>query len=381
MNGNVRTPVRYFGSVAFFRRLIMVSILYVLPITLIALATVSILFVSTASRQQRQIEDLKQQLNALQPAASDQTAAEPTPKLFSAETDRPASSLFLALPVETTWLKRFEVPVIRPAAGETGTGSRSSVPDTTQTNLSPVISEPTQPVSGVIVLSPTPTVPAVAAQPGPTPATSAPTTPAKVAYLTFDDGPSPRTLEILDILDRYQIKATFFVTNSGMRRYPSIMRQTAASGHAIGMHSATHQYEKIYKNQTAYLADLQLNARMIRDLTGQNPRILRFPGGSYNDYNRSLAPSLTAVVRQLGYVYYDWNCITGDAMSRNVPASQLVKNVMLTANTRKKLIILCHDATSKHATVEALPTIIEQLQKKGFTLLPLDPTVKPITFG
>jgi len=394
--------------VAFFRRIILISILYVLPATLLALIIVTILFISTSIRQTRQINELTQRLAELTESVEVESIA---PYAHSITPSMAEENIFWSLLASS-------LPDHASGAGNQpgSTGSMpgpsaSHEPKTTTTlpdHDSDLASDPASrpvtpgfhPMRPTLSLLPTPAattepglIPTTApaspviqtaeptAAPDLSPAPAPQIEPEKVAYLTFDDGPSLRTLEILDILERYHIKATFFVTNTGMRKYPDIVRQTAAAGHVLGMHSATHQYTRIYKNKQSFLKDLELNRQMIFDLTGLSPTIMRFPGGSFNDYNRSLAPTLTATVKEMGYVYFDWNSITGDAMSRSVSVKQIIRNVMQTASSRRRLFVLCHDASGKYTTVEALPALIRQLQDKGFTLLPLTDQVRPVVFG
>ena len=196
------------------------------------------------------------------------------------------------------------------------------------------------------------------------------------AYLTFDDGPSHNTRKIMDILDRYNVKATFFVIYS--RDNEAIYKEIVNRGHTIALHSYTHDYSNIYRSEQAYFADLDKLSDHVNSLTGIRPRYMRFPGGSSNSvskkYNRGIMTRLSREVTGRGYRYYDWNIDSGDAAGSNVPAQTLVNNIKQRIGTTSNAIILMHDSASKGTTVEALPQIIELLQSRGYRILPIDDT-------
>ena len=192
----------------------------------------------------------------------------------------------------------------------------------------------------------------------------------KVAYLTFDDGPSVNTMKILDILDKYKVKATFFVIyHKGFEKeYKAIVDR----GHTIALHSYTHDYSKIYKSQKGYYSDLNKIHDYVKKTTGVDSRIIRFPGGSSNTvsnkYNKGIMKKLKASVTKNGYYYHDWNVDSTDAAGRNRKASVLLSNVKKGAGKKKVINVLMHDTgKSKKTTVEALPSIIEYLRKQGYS--------------
>ena len=193
-----------------------------------------------------------------------------------------------------------------------------------------------------------------------------------ICYLTFDDGPSNNTLKILDILDAYGIKATFFVVGTAKTQY---MPQITSRGHAIGLHSTTHKYDMIYKDINSYLADIQGISDIVFNATGVRSNIIRFPGGSSNMVSASYCPGimtdLTKRMESLGYSYYDWNVSSGDASAARVPAQTIVNNVLNGAKGKSSICVLMHDNGGKTTTVEALPAIIEGLDAMGFRFAPL----------
>ena len=136
----------------------------------------------------------------------------------------------------------------------------------------------------------------------------------KVIYLTFDDGPSNYTEDILNILDKYDVKATFFVTCSGsLDKYA---KKIIEKGHTLGLHTCTHRYNTIYSSEENYFNDLNSISNKVEELTGYKSKYIRFPGGSSNTisrFNKGIMTRLTQKVTEDGYKYYDWNIDSGDA--------------------------------------------------------------------
>lgn len=190
----------------------------------------------------------------------------------------------------------------------------------------------------------------------------------KVCYLTFDDGPSDNTLEILKILDTYNAKATFFVINTKNIDY---VKQIHAAGHTVGLHSYTHNYGNIYSSPTAYYADLNQISAVVESLIGVKSTVIRFPGGGSNSVSKrycvGIMSNLTKSVLANGYSYFDWNVSSGDAES-NTPAYTTIRdNVLNQAKNKNSICVLFHDSAVKTTTVQALPEIIEGLKAMGFT--------------
>lgn len=186
----------------------------------------------------------------------------------------------------------------------------------------------------------------------------------KIAYLTFDDGPSKNTLEILDILKEYNIKATFFVIGNLAEKNPDIINRIYKEGYALGNHSYSHKYKKVYKNTTSFLNEIRSTERVLKEILGEDfeTNIIRFPGGSFGEKK---APFRKVAIDN-GYMYYDWNALNGDAEGHNISKNKLFQRFKNTSKGKKKLIILMHDMESKKTTVEILPDIIEYLQQNGY---------------
>ncbi len=190
----------------------------------------------------------------------------------------------------------------------------------------------------------------------------------KVCYLTFDDGPTANTLKILEILNRYNVKATFFVVDNAYTKIEYVA-QVHAAGHTIGVHTASHNYSQIYSSVDNYFADFNAISDKIKHYTGEGTNIMRFPGGSSNlvskRYTRGIMTVLSQKVTDLGYTYFDWNVDSGDA-SGTLSASRIANNVLQAAKNKSSICVLMHDAAGKTTTVDALPSIIEGLGRQGY---------------
>lgn len=195
----------------------------------------------------------------------------------------------------------------------------------------------------------------------------------KVVYLTFDDGPSNQTKRILDILDKYNAKATFFVTGQNAN-YRYLIKEAYDKGHTIALHTYSHSYPKVYASVDAYFNDLNKVGEIVKEQIGFVPHYIRFPGGSSNmvskKYSSGIMTTLTQEVQNRGYQYYDWNADTTDASGSNVPVAKLVANG--TSSCSQNIMILAHDAAAKATTADALPQIIEHYQKLGYEFKAID---------
>lgn len=200
-------------------------------------------------------------------------------------------------------------------------------------------------------------------------------------YITFDDGPSQNTEEILEILDQYNAKATFFVVGKSDVESKKIYNEIIAAGHTIGIHSYTHEYSQIYASLEAFQKDVMEMSDFIYDVTGVRTNLYRFPGGSANSVAATDVNELITWLDQQGYVYYDWNALSGDAVTKGLSTTTLVNNVMdgVSKNKTVPSIVLLHDLSARHNMVEALPQLLEQLQEKGYEFdQPLTQDVTPI---
>lgn len=195
----------------------------------------------------------------------------------------------------------------------------------------------------------------------------------KIVNLTFDDGPSANTQKILEILDRYNVKATFFVTGNN-QAYNHLIKAAHDKGHTIALHTYCHDYPKIYASTSAYFDDLTKVGNMAKDLIGHVPKYVRFPGGASNTVSRKYCPGIMSVLSKeliaRGYQYYDWNVDSTDASGNNVPVSKIVANA--TNSNANNINILFHDTAAKSTTVQALPAIIENYLSRGYRFEAID---------
>lgn len=187
----------------------------------------------------------------------------------------------------------------------------------------------------------------------------------KIAYLTFDDGPSSNiTPKVLDLLKERDIKATFFLVGYNAEKHPDIVKRIYEEGHTIGNHTYSHKYDKIYKDRDGFLGELKQNEDVLKGILGENfnTNIIRFPGGSFGEKKKFFRE----VAEKEGYKYYDWNVSVGDASGNDVPVEKLLENLKKTSKNKKKIIVLMHDLGTKKTTLEALPSILDYLTEQGY---------------
>ncbi len=194
----------------------------------------------------------------------------------------------------------------------------------------------------------------------------------KTIYLTFDDGPGPYTAKLLDVLKKYNVKATFFVIDTG---YYNLLTRMANEGHAIGIHSTSHVYKTIYASEEAFLNDLYNMQTIIKNHTGITTMLTRFPGGSSNTvsaFNPGIMSRLAKLITEKGFRYFDWNVSSGDA-GETTSTSEVVRNIKNGVNSNGKYsIVLQHDI--KNFSVNAVEEVIQWGLANGYTFAPLDMT-------
>lgn len=204
-----------------------------------------------------------------------------------------------------------------------------------------------------------------------------------IAYLTFDDGPSNITHSVLDILKKYNVKATFFVINSGNYNKATLQREVN-EGHTIGLHAYDHNYAIAYKDDNSYLDGIDKLRAKVKADTGFDSHYIRFPGGSSNTiskrYSKGIMSRITKTAKQRGYKYYDWNVDDDDA-GRARTADDCYNNVIKELRPNRSNIVLMHDFGTNKKILEALPRIIEYCQKNGYKMLPIDDNTPEIHHG
>ena len=193
-----------------------------------------------------------------------------------------------------------------------------------------------------------------------------------MVYLTFDDGPGAYTAELLDVLKKYNVKATFFVTGRGD---DALILREYQEGHTVGLHTFTHDYSYIYQNVDTFFEDLYRVQERVKNITGYTSYIMRFPGGSSNtvsaryDGGTRIMSKLVAEVESRGFTYFDWNISSGDASS-TTSADGVFENVAYALKEGGSSVILQHDI--KYFSVAAVERIIEYGLANGYKFAALD---------
>lgn len=203
----------------------------------------------------------------------------------------------------------------------------------------------------------------------------------KVCYLTFDDGPSQTvTPRILDTLRKYNIKATFFEMGASISENPDMARRVYEEGHLIANHSDSHNYDKLYATEEAFIGEVLENEELINNITGGDHamKLFRFPGGSYNAGDHAAEKQVyKQTLASNGIYYIDWNTLNGDAEGKKKDANELLEYVKKYTNTSASAVVLMHDAAAKSATADALESIIQYFMSEGYTFKRLDEVQMP----
>ncbi|MCL2022813.1 MAG: polysaccharide deacetylase [Oscillospiraceae bacterium] len=207
--------------------------------------------------------------------------------------------------------------------------------------------------------------------------------PRRRVYLTFDDGPSKLTKDFLAVLKKHKVHGTFFVIDT---KYDHELDNIFRSGHVIGLHSASHDYKDIYESTKSFWKDMDKIADIVKENTGQDAEIIRFPGGGSNTvsrkYSEGIMQRLVAQSEKRGLVYFDWNCDSGDTWFENgKPFSEkkILKNIKESVEKREDdIILLMHDRYDMTNTLEALPKIIKYFKKQGFVFDVLTKDTPPV---
>jgi peptidoglycan/xylan/chitin deacetylase (PgdA/CDA1 family) len=194
----------------------------------------------------------------------------------------------------------------------------------------------------------------------------------RIAYLTFDDGPSNETTPgLLDTLKKENVHATFFVVGKNVKTYPDLVKREYQEGHTIGNHSYSHDYKYVYSDYEGFIYEVLSDGNEIKKVLGNdyNIKLFRFPGGSYDKPTQKFISPL----KTLGYKYIDWNTSAGDAAPSGVTSASIMGNVKKGVSSFNNVIILMHDI--KPTTVKTVPQIIEYLRGMGFEFQPINPPV------
>lgn len=197
-------------------------------------------------------------------------------------------------------------------------------------------------------------------------------------YFTFDDGPSKYTYSMLEYMRKYNAKGTWFVVPSRTDTCYAALQAIANDGHAIGVHSATHEYETIYASVEAFLKDFHEAWDIVRDATGQTPEIFRFPGGSKNDFNEETRDAIIKEMTRRGFRFYDWNVESGDV--NGATWNEMYNSIPLDCHALKRPIILMHDSAGTPNAVYVLEDVLRVLAGEGYKFDSIHNDTEPVQF-
>jgi len=194
----------------------------------------------------------------------------------------------------------------------------------------------------------------------------------KVCYLTFDDGPSNITPEILDILKQYKVKATFFVQGRNAKAFPEIIKMIYEDGHSIGNHTYSHDYNSVYaETKEGFQNEVTACRDAIDKAIGKkyDNLLFRFPGGYTSLTNEKTKTLYREALSELGYKYIDWSCLTGDSNTTNPTQDYILDTLKYSiSNTvTGDIVVLMHDSSTKQITADTLPKVIEYIYEQGYT--------------
>ena len=192
----------------------------------------------------------------------------------------------------------------------------------------------------------------------------------RIAYITFDDGPSKYTSQIVDILDENDVKGTFFMLNDNMKVFSNVVRRIVDEGHGAGFHGVSHDIKKLYKTEDSAIEEFKTCDRTFYNITGKNSKIIRIPFGSKPNMVESLYNKFVAE----GFLLWDWTIDTEDWKSSR---DQIVSNILYYARDKDEIVILLHE---NERTVSCLNDIITILKERGYDIRPITSDVKPKNF-
>ena len=190
-------------------------------------------------------------------------------------------------------------------------------------------------------------------------------------YLTFDCNPGQNTEAILDVLARYNLKATFFVVGDETGENDAIYQRIVNEGHTLGMNSYSNQYSSIYSSTQSFEEDYTKISDFNYEKTGIESKLYRFPGGSSNRISNVNMAEFVRILNQKGVVYFDWNVSAGDT-AVDYTVDDVISNVTEGIMQYKTSVVLLHDDDNKTVTAEALEPLINKLKKMHADILPID---------
>lgn len=191
----------------------------------------------------------------------------------------------------------------------------------------------------------------------------------KIAYLTFDDGPSLVTPKILDILNKENVKASFFVIGKSVEAHPEIVKRAYDEGHYIANHTYSHNNSILYKSSESFLNEIKKTDIAIGKaigVDGYSSSIFRFPNGFMSPQYKAKKKEMAKLLSQMNYAYIDWNCLNNDSIKKYT-SSQLLNNLKKSSKNKNTLVILMHDTKDVSNSSLALEDSIEYLKSEGYS--------------
>lgn len=192
----------------------------------------------------------------------------------------------------------------------------------------------------------------------------------KIAYITFDDGPSRYTNKIIDILDENHVKGTFFMINDNMMVFKNVVRRMDSEGHGTGFHGVTHDINELYKTEDSAIEEFRTCSETFYKITGKKSRLVRIPFGS----KPYMLENIYEKFVDEGFLVWDWTIDTEDWKSSE---DQIVSNILYYARESDEIVILLHE---NQRTVDCLNNIIAILKERGYDIRPITEDVKPKNF-
>ncbi|MDR9857438.1 polysaccharide deacetylase family protein [Paenibacillus sp. VCA1] len=205
---------------------------------------------------------------------------------------------------------------------------------------------------------------------------SKPAANARMIYITFDDGPSPYTPQLLNVLSQYKVKATFFMLGNQIANHPQSVARIVKEGHGVGLHGMTHQKNKFYASPYSALNEMNMDNAKLHEAANVYTKLIRVPYGSKPYFTKAYRDQTAAN----GYHLWDWNIDSNDWRYQSNP-QKIYDNVIRDVKNMKSKgitpVVLFHD---QHATVTILPQLIKAIQAEGYTFKPLTSDMKPLNF-
>lgn len=195
----------------------------------------------------------------------------------------------------------------------------------------------------------------------------------KVVYLTFDDGPGPKVIELLDLLDKYQAKATFFMLEPNMSNHSTALKRMRDEGHALAVHSVTHNVAEVYASPASFVGEMQIAIDRVAEITGVNTRLIRAPYGS----KPYLTEPFQVEINKKQLIYWDWNIDSLDWKKTDGSYVSYTINQIENLVGKEPLVILMHERAT---TVDSIEQLLQYLQSNGYEMRAINEQMKPMQF-